>query len=67
MDPVALATLLSQLIPLGINVYTQIQQANANALVPIEQVLASADADWDAVIKQAQAQQQNPPPAKPAS
>ena len=66
MDPVALATLLSQLIPLGINVYTQIQQANANALVPIEQVLASADADWDAVIKQAQAQM-NPPPAKPAS
>lgn len=65
MDPVALATLLSQLIPLGINVYTQIQQANANALAPIEQVLASADADWDAVIKQAQGQQ-TPPPATPA-
>jgi hypothetical protein len=56
MDPTTLANLLAQLIPLGINIYSQIQQANANSLKPIEQVLAEADANWDAIAVAAAAQ-----------
>ena len=56
MDPTTLATLIAQLIPLGINIYTQIQQANANTLKPIEQVLAEADVNWDAIAVAAAAQ-----------
>jgi hypothetical protein len=56
MDPVVLAQLLAQLIPLGMQVYTQIQQANAGALKPLSDVLAAADADWDAVAAAAAAQ-----------
>lgn len=56
MDPTTLAALIAQLIPLGINIYTQIQQANANTLKPIEQVLAEADVNWDAIAVAAAAQ-----------
>ena len=56
MDPTTLAALMAQLIPLGINIYTQIQQANANTLKPIEQVLAEADVNWDAIAVAAAAQ-----------
>jgi hypothetical protein len=56
MDPVTLANLLAQLIPLGINIYSQIQQANADQLKPIEQILAAADKNWDAIAKAAQEQ-----------
>ena len=49
MEPVALANLLAQLIPLGINVYTQIQQANTEQLKPIEDVLALADKNWQSI------------------
>jgi hypothetical protein len=56
MDPTTLAALIAQLIPLGINIYTQIQQANANTLKPIEQVLADADVNWDAIAVAAAAQ-----------
>ena len=54
MDPVALANLLSLLLPLGMKVYTGIQQANADKLKPIEDILAAADVNWDAVITAAQ-------------
>ena len=63
MDPVTLANLLAQLIPLGINAYTQIQQANADQLKPIEDVLAAADANWDAIAKAAQAELAKTTPA----
>jgi hypothetical protein len=56
MDPVTLANLLAQLIPLGINVYTQIQQANSDKLKPIEEILSAADSNWDAITKSAQVQ-----------
>ena len=56
MDPTTLAALIAQLIPLGINIYTQIQQANANTLKPIEQVLADADVNWDVIAVAAAAQ-----------
>jgi len=56
MDPTTLANLIAQLIPLGINIYSQIQQGNTNAMKPIEQVLAEADANWDAIAVAAAAQ-----------
>lgn len=56
MDPVTLANLLSILIPLGMKVYTEIQQANADQLKPLAEILAAADANWDAVAAAAKAQ-----------
>lgn len=53
---VALAQLLSQLLPLGISAYTQIQQANQDQLKPIEEVLAAADGNWDEIVKAAKAE-----------
>jgi prophage tail gpP-like protein len=63
MDPVTLANLLAQLIPLGINIYSQIQQANADQLKPIEQILAAADTNWDAIAAAAQKQIDSAPTA----
>jgi hypothetical protein len=56
MDPVTLANLLALLIPLGTNIYTQIQQANQDQLKPLADILAAADKNWDAVIAAAQAE-----------
>jgi hypothetical protein len=63
MDPVTLANLLAQLIPLGINIYSQIQQANADQLKPIEQILAAADTNWGAIAAAAQKQIDSAPTA----
>jgi hypothetical protein len=60
MDPVTLAALIAQLVPVGIQVYNQIQAANPDTVPPLSNVLAAADADWDAVAKQAQAQLNTP-------
>jgi hypothetical protein len=51
-----LANLLALLIPLGTNIYTQIQQANQDQLKPLADILAAADKNWDAVIAAAQAE-----------
>ncbi len=56
MDPVLLANLLAQLLPLGVQVYREIQQANADQLKPIEDILTAADTNWDAVTATAQAE-----------
>jgi hypothetical protein len=56
MDPIVLANLIAQLLPLGVNIYTQIQQANADQLKPVEEILAVADANWDSIMKVAQAE-----------
>ena len=56
MDPVTLANLLALLIPLGTNIYAQIQQANQDQLKPLADILAAADKNWDAVIAAAQAE-----------
>jgi hypothetical protein len=56
MDPVALANLLSILIPLGMKVYTGIQEANQDQLKPLAEILSAADANWDAVAAAAQAE-----------
>ena len=56
MDPITLANLLAQLIPLGMNIYSQIQQANANQLKPLADVIAAADANFDEILKAAQAE-----------
>lgn len=50
---VALANLLSLLIPMAVKAYNEIR-ANHSELKPIEEILASADSDWDAVIATAQ-------------
>lgn len=62
MDPVALANLLSLLLPLGMKVYTGIQQAHTDKLKPIEDILAAADANWNDVIAAAQAELAKLPP-----
>ena len=54
MDPLAIANLLAQLLPLGINLYKEIQAANTGDLKPIEEILAAADANWNAVIAESQ-------------
>lgn len=56
MGATALAALIAQLIPLGLQVYNEIAQANPSTVPPLENVLAAADADWDAVAKLAQSQ-----------
>jgi hypothetical protein len=53
---VALAQLLSVLLPLGTKVYNQIQQANSDQLQPIADVLAAADKNWDDIIAAAKAE-----------
>jgi hypothetical protein len=50
MPPVLLAQLIAQLIPLGLQVYNEIRNANPDQLPPIETILAQADAKWDDVI-----------------
>ncbi len=66
MDPVeveALVNLLAQLIPAGINLYTQLEQNSAGANVtPLATVLANADANWDAIAAAAKAQLNPPAP-----
>jgi hypothetical protein len=56
MDAATIANLIAQSIALSINVYNQIQQANANSVKTIEQALADADLNWDAVAATATAQ-----------
>lgn len=68
MDPasiIAIANLLGLLLPLGAKVYDQIQQANADQLKPIADILAASDKNWDQVLAAAQAEiaKLNPPPA----
>lgn len=67
MDAAALAALIAQLIPVGIQVYNEIAAANPSTVPPLATVLAAADADWDAIAKQAQAQLNPTTPATPAA
>lgn len=55
-EAVALANLLSILIPLGVKTYSQIQAAYADKVKPIGDILADADTNWQAVIDAAQAE-----------
>lgn len=61
-EALALANLIGQLLPLGISAYKQIQGLFADKLAPVETILASADASWDAVIAAAQKELGNQPP-----
>lgn len=54
---VAIANLLAQLLPLGINIYNQIEAANQNAgLQPLADILAAADVNYKAIQAAAVAQ-----------
>ena len=53
---IAIANLLGLLLPLGAKVYDQIQQANADQLKPIADILAASDKNWDQVLAAAQAE-----------
>lgn len=55
-EAVALANLLSILIPLGVKTYSSIQAAYADKVKPIGDILGDADANWQAVIDAAQAE-----------
>lgn len=50
MDPTALANLLAQLLPIGINLYMQIQKQYADQIPPLETILANSDANWQSII-----------------
>lgn len=66
MGALAIAQLIESLLPGMIALYSQIRADNAGSqLKPVEEILASADANWDAVIAVAQAELDkiNPPPA----
>lgn len=53
----ALAALIAQLIPLGIQAYNEFLAANPNSGLPsTETILAQADANWAQVQQEAQAQ-----------
>ena len=56
MDPVTIANLIAQSLTLGITAYNQIQAANANSVKSIEEALADADLNWDAIAAVATAQ-----------
>ncbi len=56
MDPVSLAALIAQLVTTGIQAYEQLRAANSSTIPPLTTILASADADWDAVAKVAAGQ-----------
>ena len=56
-EAVQLAALIAQLLPLGLEVYQQIQQNNQNAgLVPVEQLVSDALANAAATKAAAQAE-----------
>lgn len=56
MDPVALAALIAQLLPVGIQIYNQIAAANPATVPPLSTILVGADASWDQVAATAQGQ-----------
>ena len=62
MDPVTLAALIAQLVTTGIQAYEQLRAANPSTIPPLATILAAADADWDAVAKQAAVQLAAPAP-----
>lgn len=70
MDPLtitAIANLLAQVIPAGINLYNQLEQNSQGAsVIPLATVLANADANWLAIAAAAQAQL-IPPATPPAT
>jgi hypothetical protein len=49
MDPTTLATLLAQLLPLGIQLYQAIEQQYSGQVPPLETILAQSDVNWDAI------------------
>jgi hypothetical protein len=55
MNLAAIAALLEQLIPAGIQLYEQLVQNNATNGQTTAQMLAKADADWDTVSANAKA------------
>ena len=61
----AIAQLIAQLLPVAVNAYKEIQQANQSSLPPVETILASADANWDQIAATAQAQLSNKPTGGP--
>ena len=71
MDPItitAIANLLAQLIPAGINLYNQLEQnAQGASVTPLATILANADQNWLAIAATAQAQLNAPAPTAPTS
>ena len=61
-EAVALANLLSILIPLGVKTYSSIQAAYSDKVKPLADILDSADTNWQAIIDTAQAELNKPKP-----
>lgn len=55
-EVLAIANLLSILIPLGTKVYTDIQAAHADQLKPLDDILTATDGNWQTVATLAQAE-----------
>jgi hypothetical protein len=64
---VALANLLSVLIPLGVKTYSSIQAAYSDKVKPLADILDAADSNWQAVLDTANAEMAklNLPPEPP--
>jgi len=55
-EAVALANLLSILIPMGVKTYSQIQSAYSDKVKPLGDILSEADTNWQSVIDTAKAE-----------
>jgi hypothetical protein len=66
---VALANLLSVLIPLGVKTYSSIQSAYSDKVKPLSEILDAADQNWQGVLDVANAEMAklNLPPDPPPS
>jgi len=58
MNGVQIATLIEALLPSLIGLYAQIEQQYAGQVKPLAEILAAADANWDAIAATAAAQKE---------
>ncbi len=56
MDPVTIATLIANLLPSLLQLYSEIEQQYTGQVKPLQDILAAADANWESVQATAQAE-----------
>jgi hypothetical protein len=67
VSAVAIATLIEALLPSLLGLYSEIEQQYAGQVKPLADILAEANANWDAIAAQAAAQAQPIPTIVPVS
>jgi len=63
MDPVTIATLIANLLPSILQLYSEIEQQYSGQVKPLQEILAAADANWETVQAAAQAEIDKQKPA----